>query len=53
MPQDIKDDDDTITALLRALEGRDFKYRLRTEDTIRLLCHEYQRKVLSTTAEWR
>ncbi|EXU94697.1 MULE transposase domain protein [Metarhizium robertsii] len=33
-PQDIKDDDDTITALLRALEDRAFKYRLRTEDTI-------------------
>ena len=33
-PQDIKDNDDTITALLRALEDRAFKYRLRTEDTI-------------------
>ncbi|KAK9444244.1 MULE transposase domain-containing protein [Metarhizium brunneum] len=34
-PQDVKDHDDTITALLRALEARAFKYRLRTEDTIK------------------
>ena len=33
-PQDIRDHDDTITTLLRALEDRGFKYRLRTEDTI-------------------